>query len=819
MELTTFTVLQMNSLCHLVLGLGSRHVKFPVRLRKTSIHTLLFPPPSPVTPILPIRRQLQSAYDLINHPYPGVGEREEQHELGADPSDSSSFQTAQLQIMPETNLLPGAPGSAARQVAAPTRSSPVSSITSKFYNHEAKFEDYSSVLVSAAVGVFTLGESDSDDSTKADGQNSVVSSVVVEDDRQEIEVRREADSQNNVVTNESTSSASLKRKIPSPVWEFAEKVDGKAKCKICQLCFVCPHGNTSNITNHILNKHRHSEEAMKLKALIDEKDKAKKIKAEKAEKLVKANASQTNIASFFTKSTPLSQKAKDDIDDSLVEFLICENKSFETVESHFFRKLLFATNRSYTIPSRRTITRKIDEKITNVKKDLKAEINVDIAVHKSIAITSDGGNSGDINKTKKNSLTVSRITEDFHMKTDIVSVPQAKGSQEGVVIRRQWKEELLKIGYTDDWKVNVTTDGASNFRSARASGRHEEVGLPTNYTSDCVDHQIHLLVEESIMKLPAMKNALKNGKSLVTHFSRSSLSRQLLRSIQEDLGVPKLCPIIGTSNRWYHKMTSIERLLEIRDSVEVFQQRSTAENRDDDEENEAFEAFTENEWKLMRMYVTAVNGFQVLSKFFGGSKYPAATSVIPALDQIKEDLENLKSKFGDNTEGKELVTYMLKSLDKRFPNCWRSKSPFNCLTYLDPRYIDMYADTEDVIAKIKEDIKNDSAYDLIGAGDAPTVSVELAVPSTSTGVDPPISNPPTLNLSAGAETTSPGTSAASSSGPVASSSNSASSSLPSRRAALLAKKHLVPEASAPVTFETKFNDEIEKYVSYFNSIH
>ena len=165
------------------------------------------------------------------------------------------------------------------------------------------------------------------------------------------------------------------------------------------------------------------------------------------------------INSFLPGFTQLPKKVKDEIDNDLIEFIVCENISFEIVESHFFRKPMFSANKSYIVPPRSTITRKIDEKICSVKKDLSKEIQNYIAIHKTISITSDG-DSGDRNKTKKNTVTVSRVTEDFQLKTDIVAVPVAKGSQEAVVIRRQWKEELLKIGYDDSWFVNVTTNGA-----------------------------------------------------------------------------------------------------------------------------------------------------------------------------------------------------------------------------------------------------------------------------------------------------------------------------------------------------------------------
>ena len=37
--------------------------------------------------------------------------------------------------------------------------------------------------------------------------------------------------------------------------------------------------------------------------------------------------------------------------------------------------------------------------------------------------------------------------------------------------------------------------------------------------------------------------------------------------------------------------------------------------------------------------------------------------------------------------------------------------PFNCLTFLDPRYLDMYADTEELMQMVKNDIFNDPVYD------------------------------------------------------------------------------------------------------------
>ena len=380
------------------------------------------------------------------------------------------------------------------------------------------------IIVAAAVATLTGSDNDEEE------EDQIQDVITVDDDNNSlVPVGGEGD----VGVIEGVQAVGLenrKRKFESPVWEFAERIgNDKAKCKLCQKAFACPGSNTSNIRDHILNKHINSEEALKLKKNIEENAASKKQKEDMKKAKSKACGIQNSITNFFSCSQ-IAKKDKKDIDDGVLEYLICDNASFETVESHFFRQMLFKANKSYVVPSRYTITRKIDEKINKVKKDLKEEINKDIENLKCISITSDGGNSGDIFKTKKNTITVSRVTEDFELKTDTVAVPVAKGSQEGVVIRSQWKEELLKIGYTDDWSVNVTTDGAANFRSARMVGRHHDVGLMTKYTTDCVDHQIHLLIEESLRNQAAMKASIK--KKLLNHFSRSSLSRRVLRYIR-----------------------------------------------------------------------------------------------------------------------------------------------------------------------------------------------------------------------------------------------------------------------------------------------
>jgi hypothetical protein len=80
-------------------------------------------------------------------------------------------------------------------------------------------------------------------------------------------------------------------------------------------------------------------------------------------------------------------------------------------------------------------------------------------------------------------------------------------------------------------------------------GSFAHVGLNTNLTGVCVDHTIHLGVEESLGRVPKMVGAINKVRKLVEYFVQSSLARQALRNIMQELGVAPLAVAQGTSNR------------------------------------------------------------------------------------------------------------------------------------------------------------------------------------------------------------------------------------------------------------------------------
>ena len=64
------------------------------------------------------------------------------------------------------------------------------------------------------------------------------------------------------------------------------------------------------------------------------------------------------------------------------------------------------------------------------------------------------------------------------------------------------------------------------------------------YEAACVDHQIHLLIEESNTVVPMLVEALDKGHTFVTSLSRHPIARREMLHIQKEQGIKRpLCPI------------------------------------------------------------------------------------------------------------------------------------------------------------------------------------------------------------------------------------------------------------------------------------
>ena len=174
------------------------------------------------------------------------------------------------------------------------------------------------------------------------------------------------------------------------------------------------------------------------------------------------------------------------------------------------------------------------------------------------------------------------------------------------------------------------------------------------------------------------------------------------QAVLEDAGEDPLSIIQGTSNRWYYKYQEAERLLLLKVHVERLQQQ------DDFPYDLVLE---EDDWKNLSVYVSAVKVISDASDVLEGRDYPTGSSVIPFLDQIFAHLSQLIQRIPSNQRAYPAALLTSLQAGKRFhQDGYKTQSPYNVLTLLDPRYMDIYF-SPDQVKQAVEDLSSDVVYD------------------------------------------------------------------------------------------------------------
>ena len=147
----------------------------------------------------------------------------------------------------------------------------------------------------------------------------------------------------------------------------------------------------------------------------------------------------------------------------------------------------------------------------------------------------------------------------------------------------------------------------------------------------------------------------------------------------------------GTSNRFFSKFFEVDRFLEVRRAVDIF--------IDEYEDLPDYcEEFDETEWDVLKTYRNALDIIVKASVILEGRDYPTGSSVIPFLDSIHEELDNMKIAEPDDERKSFLKSLcdLLKKNNRFGLDLYKSKSPYRELTLLDPRYGNLYFDKEGI---------------------------------------------------------------------------------------------------------------------------
>jgi len=184
--------------------------------------------------------------------------------------------------------------------------------------------------------------------------------------------------------------------------------------------------------------------------------------------------------------------------------------------------------------------------------------------------------------------------------------------------------------------------------------------------------------------------------------------------------------VTGTANRFFTKFYEVERFVELREAIELF--CSTYDRLPTYVESLEF-----YEWDTLGVYRDSMELIVKAATILEGRDYPTASSVIPFLDTIVDDLEELEKKVTDRDDKKFLQEFIanIKSESRFGKDLYKTVSPYNCLTLLDPRYGKLYFD-EEQLDKAIEDLCSDLVFCLERGSASTSVNSSLPAATTTT---------------------------------------------------------------------------------------
>ena len=458
-----------------------------------------------------------------------------------------------------------------------------------------------------------------------------------EDEIQEME-SQDADADKN----QNNYNLKRKRTNQAPVWNCAEKTETGAKCSFCEKTWVIKDGSTSNVLRHLETCHREEEN---VKKMISDYDNMRKQKKQKREKERKEAAPK--LTSFgFTRKEGIDSKLKDNIDKSIIKYLISSHRPFSDVNVPEFREMIFTANPGYLCLDRKTARRKFDKMADEVKDKLSKEIVADVSSRelKIISVISDHGTSQDTLRTKKNVVVVTWTSSNFELKIDTLGLIPSHGSQTSLQIKQDICNLLkTELDLDGSWRINWVTDGAANVVKARNPISYPSVGLHISHHGSCVDHTFELACEDSLKaedQVP-LRTAIQKMKQFVNHINKSSLSRQKLSKCCEAAGHSAKTTIKGTSNRFFSKFFEADRFLQLIEPINTFIEN---ESEDESVHVDFIDVFSDEEVHLLETYRDSLQLVVKSSEILEGEKYVTSSSVIPFLDGIHEELQKMKSR-------------------------------------------------------------------------------------------------------------------------------------------------------------------------------
>jgi hypothetical protein len=446
--------------------------------------------------------------------------------------------------------------------------------------------------------------------------------------------------ESSVSTSESgpSSRGSLveKSSTPAKVWKYFKVYQYEnliANCKLCAQDLKW-NGSTSTLTRHLQSRHPKEH-----KELIEKN----------MEILVKAQ--QTGMQNFVSGGGNRS-----DQEEKLLKWVVKAFQPYSVVEDETFRNMLRSHNRKAKPMSSKHLKTLVEEKSVIVKTCVDEMVRCEKG-----AITTDGWTSK-ANQTYL-AFTFHWISEEFELHSMPIGIMAHKGTSTAEDHFAALEAEGVSHGLTWQNIVAVVTDTepTMNATGRLIQARTAALNLEVEHVG-CADHILNTTTkkcaldpENAPQPLPQEAGALKVARTLVGTFSGSSQLEDRLLTLQIGGNSRKVKLIQDVSTRWWSTYSMIERLLRVKNHINIIAQTSRVVAN-----------LNAAQWMLLEDIETILQPFMYAQKLLEGEQYVTVSFMPTIICRIRSGLDACQHRV-DNSE---YVATMLHKLRTSFDSEW-----------------------------------------------------------------------------------------------------------------------------------------------------
>eukprot|EP00762_Andalucia_godoyi_P004615 ANDGO_05145.mRNA.1 Putative AC transposase len=311
------------------------------------------------------------------------------------------------------------------------------------------------------------------------------------------------------------------------------------------------------------------------------------------------------ISNFFAK--PLTNSRKKELREAIV-YMICHDiQPLSVVENKGFKQLLELIEPRFQIPDRQHLSQTL---LPQIEKEIHDFVGDSLSQDASgVSLTTDGWSSK--NGHHFVAVTAHFVNEDFEIVNVLLSCLPSGESTDS--LRTSLSKCLEDYGIRHDTVVSVTTDNADVQVNAVVNANLPHLR--------CFIHTLQLSVQGSLSNR-VCDYVVEKAKKIMEFFHRSNKATRELVEYQKRAGVTSPLTIkTECKTRWISLLYALERLLKLKDSIELV---LVAIKREDLRMNSV-------EWSFIESLLPVLRPFEQATRWFSMNQETVASLVIPTV--------------------------------------------------------------------------------------------------------------------------------------------------------------------------------------------